>query len=319
METLTTLAGKVPTETAAYRYLEGLRWKGRPVCPHCGVIDGHYLMKARRRTSTGKVTQRRLWKCHACRKQFSVLVGTIFHGSKIPVRTWLFVLFEMSASKNGIAAREVQRKYGLSPKSAWFLTQRIREAMIDRRPDALIGTIVADEAYIGGRSKLVHGRLMSDEKPEKRIPHKVPVLALLNRDTGEVRTKIVPSVTAVNLAANIRAEVAMAKSALWTDEHPGYRVIGRKFGHGHSAVTHSMGEYVRGDVSTNALENWFGQLKRSLDGTHHAVSPEHLHRYCEEFAFRFTTRKMSDTDRMDLLVHLAAGRRLMYRPLTEAA
>ncbi len=273
METLTVpaLAAKIPTETAAYRYLERLRWHGRPVCPHCGVIDGHYLLKPRnggRTTSTGKISKRRLWKCHACRKQFSVLVGTIFHGSKIPVRTWLFVLMEMTANKNGIAAREVQRKYGLTAKSAWFLTQRIREAMVERRPDALVGTIIADEAYIGGKSRLIHGRLMDDQKPETHIPHKTPVVALLNRDTGEVRTRVVPSVTAANLAATIRDEVAVAESNLWTDEHQGYKAIGRTFGRGHSAVMHSMGEYVRGEVSTNALENFFGQLKRSIDGTH---------------------------------------------------
>ena len=144
-------------------------------------------------------------------------------------------------------------------------------------------------------------------------------MALLNRDTGEVRTRVLPTVTAANLAATIRDQVAVAESSLYTDEHGGYVAVGRSFGRGHSSVLHSAGEYVRGDVSTNALENFFGQLKRSLDGTHHAVSPEHLHRYCDEFAFRFTTRKMSDTDRMRLIATRAGGRRLTYRESSDSS
>ncbi|MGZ6976005.1 MAG: transposase, partial [Acidimicrobiia bacterium] len=136
MENLITLAKKVPTEAAAWKYLERRRWNGHPVCPHCGVIDGHYLLRTKATTATGRKSYRRVWKCRACRKQFSVLVGTVMEGTHIPIRTWLFVLMEMCANKNGLAAREVQRKYGLTPKSAWFLTQRIREVMVEKRPEA---------------------------------------------------------------------------------------------------------------------------------------------------------------------------------------
>jgi transposase-like protein len=323
METLTVpaLAAKIPTETAAYKYLERLRWKGRPVCPHCGVIDGHYLMKARRQTTTGKVSKRRMWKCHACRKQFSVLVGTIFQGSKIPVRTWLFVLMEMTANKNGIAAREVQRKYGLTPKSAWFLTQRIREVMQRRAPDRLIGTIVADETWIGGHPKLANGTRAKNATmhPVRHVPEKAAVLTLIDRETGEARSRVVPNVRGHNLAAAIAEEVNMVESRLMTDENAAYKPIGRQFGRGHDSVYHNGHEFVRGDVTTNPAESFFSQLKRSLDGTHHAISHEHLHRYLAEFDFRHSTRKLSDTARMDVLVSQARGRRLMYRPLTEAA
>ncbi|MCU1461318.1 MAG: transposase [Acidimicrobiales bacterium] len=122
--------------------MEKLRWGyGEPVCPHCANI-GAYFIKPRngetRQTNRGSGTQRRLWTCKACRKQFTVLVGTIFHGSHIAVRTWLLVLFEMCSNKNGIAAREIERKYGLTPKSAWFMTQRIREGM---KRDPLAGML----------------------------------------------------------------------------------------------------------------------------------------------------------------------------------
>lgn len=320
--TLTTLAAKIPTETAAYKYLERLRWKGRPVCPHCGVIDGHYLLKGKRTTTTGKRTSRRLWKCHACRKQFSVLVGTIFHGSKIPVRTWLFVLFEMCSNKNGMAAREVQRKYGLTPKSAWFMTQRIREAMAAKRPGALVGTILADETWIGGEARVANdtpGRDGRHAAAKIRYANKVSVLSILCRETGEVRSQVIRDVTANTLEDALRGHVDVSGSVLWTDEQRGYLRVGRSF-QAHERVNHRAKEYVRADgMTTNQVEGFFAQLKRSIDGTHHALSHEHLHRYLAEFDFRYSTRKMSDTDRLSLLIGKVDGRRLMYRPMIKAA
>src|SRR5438067_4343062 len=128
------LASKITTEADAYRFMESLRW-GDPVapnCPHCGSEKAWFLNPEKgeaRRTRTGSMSQRRVWKCGDCKKQYSVLTGTIFHGTKMPLQTWLFVLFEMMANKNGIAAREIERKYAVTAKTAWFMTQRIREAM----------------------------------------------------------------------------------------------------------------------------------------------------------------------------------------------
>jgi transposase-like protein len=319
---MTTLASRIPSETAAYKLLERLRWKGRPVCPHCGVIDGHYLLKAKRSTTTGKVSKRRTWKCRDCKRQFSVLVGTIFHGSHIPVRTWLFVLFEMVANKNGMAAREVQRKYGLTPKSAWFMTQRIREAMQDRRPDMLVGTIIADETWIGGESHVPDDTPLFDARslvPKYRYANKVTVLSILCRETGRVRSRVVPNVTSGTLADALNATVDPSRSVLWTDELHGYRRVGRTF-RSHQRVNHRREEYVRADgMTTNPIESFFGHLKRSIDGTHCAVSRQHLHRYLAEFDFRHSTRELSDSERLDVLVGQVKGRRLMYRPLTQAA
>jgi transposase-like protein len=117
------LADELRTEADAYLYLERMRWGDRPVCPHCGSVREHYFLKPSngkaRKTRTGAPSERRVWKCADCRKQFTALTGTIMHGSKIPIRTWVFVIFEMCSSKNGVAAREIERKYGLTPKSAW--------------------------------------------------------------------------------------------------------------------------------------------------------------------------------------------------------
>src|ERR1700683_3862896 len=122
----TEMAAQIPTEASAYEYLEGLRWSnGVPVCPHCANKGANFIKPrsggSTRTTRTGTQSARRLWQCKACRKQFSAMTGTIFHGSKVPLRTWLFVLFEMCANKNGFAAREIERKYGVAPKTAWFM------------------------------------------------------------------------------------------------------------------------------------------------------------------------------------------------------
>jgi transposase-like protein len=144
------LADKLRTEADAYLFLEQLRWGQRPVCPHCGSVGDHYFLTPAngrsRKTRTGSASERRVWKCRDCRKQFSVLTGTPFHGTKIPIRTWLFVIFDACAAKNGISAREIERHYGLTPRTAWHLMHQLREAMkLEPIAGLLSGRVVADE------------------------------------------------------------------------------------------------------------------------------------------------------------------------------
>lgn len=201
------LAEQVPTETAAYLLLERLRWNGKPVCAHCGNDKVYYLNPVAsdgRKTTRGKVSERRVWKCRACRKQFSVLTGTIFHGTHISIRKWVFVIFEMCANKNGLAAREIERKYNLSPKSAWFMTMRIREAMkSDPLAGLLQGTIMVDETYIGGNPKNRHGN-KDRTKPEVRKTSgrgtdKTAVVSLIHKESGQVHSRVIPNVDGRNL------------------------------------------------------------------------------------------------------------------------
>jgi len=308
------LAERVPDEEAAYAYLEGLRWPDGPVCPHCGNEDRCYFLSPAngksRKTRTGRQTQRRLWKCGACRKQFSVLTDTVMHGTKIPVRTWVFVIFEMCASKNGVSAREIERKYGLCPRSAWFMTQRIREAMKDNGLSMFVGTVVADETWIGGKPGNRHFCKSGTDK--------TPVLSLVNCETGEVRSKVIPDITGKTLRKVIAERVDMAGSVLHTDGGPQYRDLGTEFA-AHKTVDHYAREYVRDGVSTNQAEGYFSQLKRSLDGTHHHVSHEHLPRYLAEFDYRYSTRKATDGERVDDLLRRVGGRRLAYKPLTASS
>lgn len=340
---IVSLADKIRTEADAYEYMEKLRWNGTPVCPHCGSEHVNYIRPLNgvsRKTRTGSISERRVWKCQACpgRKQFSVLTGTIFHGTKIPVRTWLFVIFEMCASKNGVAAREIERKYGLPPKTAWFMLHRIREAMKREPLVGMLGgnggTVVADETFIGGKPKNKHrqgknpgpvsvaDRQAARDAGEKLFggprggnAHKTAVFTLIDKATGEARSHVVRDVTGATLAKTIAEQVDMAGSVLHTDAAKAYRPIGQQFA-SHAWVDHSTYEYVRGDVTSNQAENFFSQLKRSLDGTHHRVSVEHLPRYLSEFDFRYSTRKVTDTERMRMLMGRTGDRRLSYRPLT---
>ena len=327
---LATLPKYLSDEAEAWALLERLRWNGTPVCPHCGTADeAHYFLNARsgsRTTKKGTITYRRIWKCRDrdCRKQFSVLVGTIFESSHVPVSKWLLALYLTAGAKNAISALELQRHLGLgSYQTAWFMLHRLREAMT-REPLAglLSGTIVADETFVGGKPKNRHQQGRPRPKDGRGISgaatEKTPVVALLNKATGEVRAKVVTDVKGPTLRAAITEHVDMPGSHLMTDAAMAYRQIGRDMA-GHSWVDHGSHEYVRyegGEVITsNMAESFFAQFKRSLDGTYHNVSKHHLGRYVTEFEFRWNTRKVSDHQRVMALVAGTTGRRLTYRPL----
>ena len=320
--TLAEIRKQVENEGDAYVILERLRWPDGPVCPFCDNNKAYFLKPANgqsRATGPKKtMSQRRVWKCAKCRKQFSVLTATIFHGTKVPIETWLMVMVQMCSAKNGISAREIERMHGLTPETAWYMLHRLRFAM-QREPLAglLRGTIVADETYVGGKPGNRHHKSGDDKETLKRdhMTDKTPVFSLVNKETGEVRSAVVPRVTGDRLRQIISEQVDMANSHLETDEAAWYRPIGEQF-LSHETVTHIRREYVgkRGQ-STNRAEGFFGQLKRSIDGTHHHVSREHLHRYVGEFDFRYSTCKMDDAARLQVMVDRAAGRRLTYEPL----
>jgi transposase-like protein len=319
--TLKTVRERCQDEASAYLFLEELRWDGDPYCPHCGHGKVYFLKPS---NGTSRATgpkrtqsQRRVWKCAKCRKQFSVLTGTIFHGSKISLTVWLTVLCQVSSAKNGISAREVARMHDITPESAWHMLHRIREAM-KREPLAslLVGHFVADEAYIGGDPKNRHASERKNPKPRGRGTDKVAVFSLLHRDSGEIHSQVIPTVDGRTIKDAILKVANPKGSILDTDSWSGYHRVAPEFD-GHGVVNHSEGEYVgkRGET-TNHVEGFFSQLKRSIDGTHHAVSEEHLPRYLAEFDFRYSTRKLDDSDRAMRIIDQSAGRRLTYHPLT---
>ena len=270
-------------EDAAFEYVENALWPDGPYCPHCGATDDHV------RRLNGKTTRKGLHKCYACRKPFTVRIGTIFESSHLPLHLWLQVIHLMCASKKGISTRQIQRMLQCSMKTAWFLTHRIREAMKDGALGPLGGegeAVEADETFIGGKEKNRH----RSKRAKKRLGGswgKETVLSLVERN-GRVRSMHVASVTAANLRPILVGQID-DRSKLYTDDAGQYRHMGKDFDH--ESVNHGANEYVRGAAHTNTVENYFSILKRGITGCYFHVSEAHLHRYLAEFDFRYSNRE----------------------------
>jgi transposase-like protein len=284
----------------AREYLEAQVWPNGPICPHCGVIGKHWLMK-------GKSTRPGLYKCTDCREPFTVTVGTVFERSKIPLNKWLLAVYLLCSSKKGMSSHQLHRTLGVTYKTAWFMTHRIRKAMETRgfAPMGGGGKIVeADETYWGqikGQPKKAGGW----------TKHKI--VSLVERG-GEARSFHVPFVTAVDVRRILRNNVAKDAN-LMTDESHVYDKVGREFA-SHETVVHSRKEYVRGNVHTNTAESFFNILKRGLIGTYHHVGEQHLQKYVSEFDFRYNNRTalgVTDAERSDKALKGISGKRLTYR------
>jgi transposase-like protein len=292
-------------EAEAYAKLESIVWPNGPVCVHCGETSRIGLLK-------GKATRPGVYKCYACRKQFRVTVDTVFEASHIPLRDWLKAVYLVVSSKKGVSSNQLHRSMGITLKSAWFMSHRIREAMKEpewQSAGPLGGkgaTIEADETWIGGKAA---------NRAYDPIPPKQAVLSLVERD-GRVRSFHVPNVTANNLAPII-ARHAHGDSRFMTDESNVYDHTGRWF-KSHETVNHSAKEYVRGEVYTNTAEGYFSVLKRGIYGVYQHVSEAHLGRYLAEFDFRYSYRiktGFDDMARFDRALAGIVGKRLTYRPV----
>lgn len=291
------------SEDAAYEFVEARLWPDGPVCPHCGATEEHV---GRLR---GKTNRPGLYKCYACRKPFTVKIGTVFESSHVPMRVWLQAIYLMCSSKKGISTRQLQRTFGCGLKTAWFLGHRVREAMtelnlLDAGPLGGVNQVVeADETFVGGKAR----------NRKNVIPPKAPVLSLVERD-GRVRSFHVQDVTAQTLKPIIVSHINKA-SYIMTDDAPVYTAIGREFS-GHGTVNHSAEEYVRAAFwHTNTVENFFSIFKRGIFGCYFHVSEKHLHRYAAEFDFRYNNRValgIDDLARADRALIGAKGKRLTY-------
>ena len=286
-------------DDAARDWLESHLWPDGPVCPHCGAMEATSLK--------GKTHRPGLYQCNACREQFTVTVGTLFERSKIGLSKWLLATYLLCASKKGMSTRQLSRMLGVSVKSTWFMTHRIREAMREGKFSGPLGgenkVVEADESYVGGKAK--------NAKKGAPIPKKEPVVALVERD-GSVRSFHVPSVSQKNLRPILNEQIDKA-TYLMTDDAPVYPAIGRNYA-GHGTVNHSIKEYVRGVFwHTNTDENYFSLLKRGITGNYQWVNAKHLKRYLGEFDFRYNTRNVSDMERAVIAAKGICGKRLTYR------
>src|SRR5260221_4466440 len=259
-------------DIAARTWLESHLWPDGQVCGHCGPLG----------EATALEPRPGWYQCNACRKQFSVTVGTLFERSHIPLSKWLMAAFLLCASKKVISTHQMQRMIGVSYKSTWFMMHRLREAARDGTLPGPLGgqnkVVEADETYVGGKAKNRKGK----------VPPKEAVVALVERG-GKVRSRHVADVTGKTLRDAMVTQIDRA-SYIMTDEAPAYTKIGREFS-GHGTVNHSAEEYVRAYFwHTNTVEGYFSILKRGIVGTYHHVSAAHLHRYLHEFDFRYNER-----------------------------
>jgi transposase-like protein len=316
-ETLKLTSGTL-TEADARAMLERIRWPDGVRCVFCDHDQVYRIeVKASVRKNGKKISARNLFKCKACRRQFSVTKGTIFEDSKIPLRTWIMVMYRMCVSKKGVSALQIKREFGLTYESAWFMCHRIRYAMKDKAFTPLKGTIEADETYVGGkrRGHKVWKERIQDEinmglrpKPKHPRDEKAIVFGMLERD-GRVRTTHVAEATSKELPPIMVGNIDLENSRLITDGHPAYRSIKKHLTH--EVIDHEL-EYTRGDVHTQGIENYWSLLKRGIHGTFHSVSRKYLECYLDEFEFRFNRRKISDADRFYDLLRNVDGRLPWY-------
>ena len=318
MDTLTTgnlskLSKYFSDEDAARLLLEKLRWPNGAACPKCGGADPYRLTP---KATSKKPGRKGLYKCRACRKQFTVTVGTVFEDSHVPVSKWLMAMHLMASSKKGISAHQLHRMLDITYRAAWFVAHRLRYAMTH---DALFGaklsgTVEVDETYVGGKRRV--GRYGYEGQKGRPAPHdqtKTPVVALVERK-GRVRSFPIERVDGATLQKAIRQNVHL-RSHMMTDELHAYDGLNMGFAQ-HDTIKHSDGVYARGPIHTNTVEGFFALLKRGIVGTFHHVSKGHLHRYCDEFAFRYNTRTavgVDDGQRAAMIVTGAEGKRLTFR------
>jgi len=304
--TLLEIMRRYSTEEKARDYFERQRWPNGPVCPHCGSSEKIYARTANAETGV----REGVYTSGECRDTFTVTVGTVMERTHIPLNKWLIAFYMMCASKTQVSALQLQRQLELgSYRTALFLCHRIRYALKDNFPGGpLTGAVEADETYIGGKTR---------GKGRGFKGNKIAVVSLVERG-GNVRSTVVEKATSKTIDSLLRKHVA-DEARLHTDESPLYNKAGKRFA-SHSRVNHSEEDYAHFNwrtgetATTNTVEGFFGNSKRSLDGTHHQISRQHLHLYTAELDFKYNTRKSSDGERTVQGIRRIEGKRLMYRP-----
>ena len=291
----------------ARQYLEAQVWPNGPVCPHCASVSyEHYKLK-------GKSNRPGLWKCKDCREPFTVTVGSLFHRSKVPLNIWLLAVYLLSSSKKGISSHQLHRTLGVTYKTAWFMSHRIREAMAGSSGFGMLGgggkIVEADETFWGtedGKNKHTRGS-----------GHKMKIMSLVERD-GKVRSYHITDIKAKTMREVLKGNVH-PDTHLMTDEAWQYVKTGKEFKK-HSTVNHGLKEYARGPVSTNTIEGFFSIFKRGLVGTYQHIGSQHLQRYATEFDFRYNNRTalgVDDVMRTNEALKGISNKRLTYRRIDQ--
>jgi transposase-like protein len=292
----------------ALAYLVNVRWPNGVTCPYCEAVNPMFL------------ASRRIWKCRngKCGKQFSIKVGSIMEDSPIGLDKWLSAMWLLANCKNGISSYEVARDLGVTQKSAWFLLHRVREAMQDEVTGGMLaGEVEVDETFIGGKARNMH----SDDRARKikgRGPEGKAIVAAVLERGGKVRARVVETRRKHSLQKLVNDNVKPG-SSLYSDALKSYEGLGKTFEH--QVIDHAV-EYVRENVHTNGMENFWSLLKRGIHGTYISTEPFHLFRYVDEQAFRFNNRKredgdvITDAERFHHVCRKVTGKRLTWNKLT---
>lgn len=300
-KTLPQLFDFFSTEDVCMSYWEQVRWNGNVTCPHCGSENPY-------KTNRG-------YKCKniECQKKFSSLVGSIFENTKIPLRTWFAAIYLCTNHKKGISSLQLSRDLGIHQKSAWFLLHRIRQTLMEIAPEALGGegvVVETDTTVVGGKVKNMSNKKRAAilQNKEKRNDNKTHVSAYIER-SGKIRFDVINA--GENEPDLLRMHVD-AGSVLMTDTANTYVKVGKEFAH-HGCVDHSKSEYCRDSVyHTNTIEGAFSHFDRMVIGVYHNISKKHMQAYCNESAYRYNTRKVTQTNRFEDTVMKCSGVRLKY-------
>ena len=255
-----------PNDNACLDYLRREWYPERIKCEHCGKDAKYY-----------RITTRKVFGCEYCGNQISPTAGTIYHKSPTPLTTWFYAIYLMASTRGGISAKQIQRETGVTYKTAWRMFQLIR-SRLDEDSDPYTGNVEADESYFGGRR---HG------KRGRGAENKTPVVGVVQRK-GRVKAVAVPNVQAKTVLPIV--EQAVAKSAtIHTDEFSVYDKL-PKMGYAHEKILHAQKIYVMGDVHTQTIDGFWGNIKGGIRGVYHHVSAKYLQRYLDEYSFRYNHR-----------------------------
>ena len=323
-KTLIQLLDFFKDEKTCYEFLEQQIWGGTPACPHCGSI--HVYTRKHRSKNPAKVGVNE-YKCaeKGCNVNFTATVGTIFESSKLPLRTWFAAIWLATTTSKGISSANLAKQLGITQKTAWFVLSRIREMFASTEPNMLLsGTVEIDETYVGGKEKykskskraanLAKAAELNGGKKRyaQAIDTKVAVLGILERG-GKVRVQPMVATDTNTLEPIINANVS-TDSTIVTDGWKSYKKIGLNYNL-HVVVNHANDEWTKGEFSTNTIEGFWSIFKRGIVGVYHQTSVKHLHRYCNEYAYRYNNRNDKSESRFAEAIGKVVNARITYQTL----